>query len=123
MLSDDEIKLLNERQLAQVATVMPDGSPQLTAVWVDTDGDAVIFNTAKGRVKHRNILRDPRIAVLVADKDDFYRTFSARGRAELVEEGADEHIDALARKYLGADTYPFRSPDEERVIVRLVPGT
>jgi PPOX class probable F420-dependent enzyme len=120
-LSPQELELLNEPQIATVATVMADGSPQLTPVWVDTDGEAVLFNTAKGRVKHRNLLRNPKVAVTVVDKNDFYRLVSVRGTAEIVEQGADDHIDRLAKKYLGADSYPWRKEGEQRVIVRVIP--
>ena len=120
-LTADDVKLLQEPQLAHVATLMADGSVQVTPVWVDTDGEAVLFNTAKGRLKHRNIERDPRITVSVADRANDYRWVVVRGRAEVTEEGADAHIDKLAKKYLGADTYPFRQEGEVRVIVRVVP--
>src|SRR5262245_54266358 len=100
---------------------MPDGTPQVTPVWVDTDGDAVLFNTAKGRVKHRNLMRDPHASVSMADRDDDYRTLVVRGRVEMTEEGAAEHIDKLARKYLGTENYPFHNPAEQRIIVRLMP--
>lgn len=120
-LSAQELELLNEPQIATVATVMADGSPQLTPVWIDTDGEAVLFNTAKGRVKHRNLLRNPKVAVTVVDKNDFYRLVNVRGTAEIVEQGADDHIDKLAKKYLGADSYPWRKEGEERVIVRIIP--
>ena len=120
-LSADDIALLQEPQLAHLATVSPDGRPQVTPVWIDTDGEAVLFNTAKGRVKHRNIVKNPWVAVSVADRNDFYRTLWVRGRAEVIEDGADAHIDKLAKKYLGADSYPWRKPDETRVIVRVVP--
>lgn len=120
-LTEDQIALLREKALAHVATVMPDGSPQVTPVWVDTDGEAVLFNTAVGRVKYRNLSRDPRIAISVADRKDDYRTVVIRGRAEINEEGADDHIDRLAKKYLGADQYPFRRNGERRVTVRVLP--
>jgi PPOX class probable F420-dependent enzyme len=120
-LSADDVALLEEPQLAHVATVSPDGRPQVTPVWIDTDGEAVLFNTAKGRVKHRNIENNPWVAVSVADRNDDYRVLWLRGRAEFVEDGADEHIDRLAKKYLGADSYPFRKAEETRVIVRVVP--
>jgi len=81
----------------------------------------VLFNTAKGRLKHRNIERNPEVAVSVADRADDYRVLVVRGRAEVIEDGADEHIDRLAKKYLGADSYPFRKEGEQRVIVRVVP--
>ncbi len=122
-LTKDQVDLLKEPQIANLATVMADGTPQVTPVWVDTDGEDVLMNTAKGRVKHRNILRNPNVAVSVVDRNDPYRTVVVRGRAELVDEGADDHIDRLAKKYLGVDTYPKRQSGEERVIIRLIPRT
>jgi PPOX class probable F420-dependent enzyme len=113
--------LFDEKNFADVATVMPDGSPQTTPVWIDREDGAVVFNTAKGRVKHRNLRRDPRVAVAVHNEDNPYEQVLVRGRAELVDEGADDHIDALAKKYLGEDEYPFRQPGEERVKVRVKP--
>ena len=118
-LTDDQVALLHEKVLAHVATVSPDGSPQVTPVWVDTDGEAVIFNTAKGRIKHRNLVRDPRVAISVADPHDLYRIVVMKGRAEMIDEGAVEHISRLSRKYTGAD-YNL-PPGQERVIVRVVP--
>jgi PPOX class probable F420-dependent enzyme len=120
-LTEQDIELLNEVQIANVATVMPDGTPQVTPVWVDTDGEAVLFNTAKGRIKFRNLEQNPRVAISVVDKADQYRTLVIRGTATFIEEGADAHIDKLAKKYLGADSYPFRKSTETRVIVRVVP--
>ncbi len=120
-LTDDQIALLREPVLAHVATVMPDGSPQITPVWVDTDGEAILINTARGRVKHRNILRDPRVAVSLTARDDDHRTVVVRGRAKLVDEGAEDHIDRLAKKYTGQDRYPWRTPDMRRVTIRIVP--
>jgi PPOX class probable F420-dependent enzyme len=120
-LSADDIALLQQPQIAHVATVSPSGRPQVTPVWVDTDGEAVLFNTAKGRVKHRNLVKNPWVAVSMTDPSDDYRSLTVRGRVEFVEEGADAHIDKLAKKYLGADSYPFRNPDETRVIARVVP--
>jgi PPOX class probable F420-dependent enzyme len=120
-LTADQVALLESPVLAHVATVMNDGSPQVTPVWVDTDGTAILFNTAKGRVKHRNLVREPRVAISVSDRQNDYRTVVVRGRAELIEEGADAHIDKLAKKYLNKDSYPFRRDDEVRVIVRVVP--
>lgn len=120
-LSDDVLALLRRPLMAHVATVMPDGTPQSTPVWIDTDGTDVLFNTAKGRVKHRNLLQNPAVALSFVDDENPYRMIEIRGRAELTEEGADEHIDAMARKYLGQDSYPFRQPGEERIIVRVSP--
>src|SRR5579875_2412117 len=120
-LNDDDVALLQEPQIAAVATHNRDGSIQLTPVWVDTDGEAVVFNTAKGRVKHRNLEANPNVSVLVVDKANPYRFVAVSGRAQFVEEGADEHIDKLAKKYLGVDSYPNRTPEEVRVIVRIEP--
>lgn len=102
-----------------VTTLRSDGSPHSTVVWVDASDDAVLFNTARGRAKERHILRDPRVALSVVDPGDAFRWVAVTGTAELVDEGADAHIDALAKKYLGADSYPFRTPEEQRVIVRI----
>jgi PPOX class probable F420-dependent enzyme len=120
-LTETDLALLKESQLAHVATVEKDGSPHVTPVWVDTDGRHILFNTAKGRVKHLNIARNPVVAVSMVDKDDDFRTLWVKGTAELIDEGADEHIDKLAKKYLGQDRYPFRKPGEQRVIVRITP--
>jgi PPOX class probable F420-dependent enzyme len=120
-LSPQDVELLNEPQIANVATVMADGTPQVTPVWIDTDGEHVLFNTAKGRVKHRNLERNPKVAISVVDKNDPYRLVVLRGTAEFVDEGADAHIDKLAKKYLGADSYPWRKEDEQRVIVKVTP--
>ena len=115
-LNEQEIALLREPQLAHLATINPDGTPQITPLWIDTDGHDIIFNTAKGRIKHRNLVFNPHVAVSVADRNDPYRTCIAQGTVEFVDEGADEHIDFLAHKYLGVDRYPMRTPSEERVI-------
>jgi PPOX class probable F420-dependent enzyme len=120
-LSPQDVELLNEPQIANVATVMADGTPQVTPVWIDTDGEHVLFNTAKGRVKHRNLERNPKVAISVVDKNDPYRLVVLRGTAEFVDEGADAHIDKLAKKYLGVDSYPGRKADEQRVIVKVTP--
>jgi len=122
-LTAEDIALLKEPQIANVATVMPDGSPQVTPVWIDTDGENVLFNTAKHRVKHRNLVANPRVAISVVDKADPYRTLVLRGEVvEFLDEGADEHIDRLANKYLGVDTYPGHSETEQRVIVKVRPS-
>ncbi|MFF3867437.1 PPOX class F420-dependent oxidoreductase [Micromonospora sp. NPDC001898] len=121
ILTEADLALLAEPQLAHVATIEPDGTPHVTPVWVDTDGRHIVFNTAKGRQKYNNIQRNPMVAVSVVDKADDFRTLWVKGTTELVEEGADEHIDRMAQKYLGQDTYPFRQPGEERVIVRVTP--
>lgn len=120
-LSDEVVALLRQPILVHVATVMSDGTPQSTPVWIDTDGTNVLFNTAKGRVKHRNLVRNPAVALSFVDEGDHYKMVEIRGQAELDEQGADAHIDAMAKKYLDQDTYPFRQPGEERIIVRIRP--
>lgn len=123
-LSPGAVKLLQEKQIAQLATVMPDGSPQITPVWVDVepDGSYILINTAEGRVKAKNIERDPRVAVSVVDSQNPYRLAIVRGVVtERQHAGADQQIDALAKKYLGADSYPWRQPGEQRVTLRIRP--
>ncbi len=117
-------KLLKEPAYGQLATLMPDGSPQLTQVWVDTDGRHVIVNTVVSHQKVKNVRRDPRVAINVHDPARQYRIANIRGRVvELTEAGADEHIDALARKYLGADRYPFRRAGQRRIMLKILPVT
>lgn len=122
-LSADAVRLMGEgKNMATIATVMADGSPHATAVWIDTDGENVIFNTAEGRVKTDNLRRDPRVAVCVLNADNPYEQVTVRGRVvEITDEGADAHIDALAKRYLGADSYPGRQVGERRVIVKIAP--
>ena len=114
--------LLTKRSFAHVATLNADGSPQVTPVWVDFDGTNVLINTARGRVKARNLAREPRVALSIADPDNPYRYLGIQGRVvEMTEAGGDAHIDKMAKKYLGKDTYPFRRPGERRVIVKIAP--
>jgi len=102
--------------------LMPDGSPQVTPVWVDYDGTHILVNTAEGRQKPRNIRRDPRVAIDVVRQGSEYAFAQVRGRVvEITSEGAQEHIDRLARKYLGRDKYPFRQPGEQRIILKIAP--
>jgi PPOX class probable F420-dependent enzyme len=107
---------------ANLATVMPDGSPQVTPVWFDYDGECLRVNSAKSRIKDKNMRRDKRVAVSIQDPDNAYRYLAVRGNVEeITEEGADAHIDSLAKKYLGKDKYPFRGPGEVRVIYKIRP--
>jgi len=115
-------RLLEGPNFAHLATLMPDGSPQVTAVWVDYDGTHILVNTAEGRTKHRNVRRDPRVALDVISQANPYAFAAIRGRVvEITREGAEEHIDSLAKQYLGQDRYPFRQPGERRVILKIEP--
>lgn len=121
-MSDGLLKLLNEPVYAQIATLMPDGSPQITQVWIGTDGEHVLVNTAEGRQKTRNVRRDPRVAVNVVDPANAWRLAMIRGRVvDVTTDGADDLIDQLANKYLGVDSYPFRNPEETRVTFKIAP--
>jgi len=114
--------LLLKKAFACLATVYADGTPQVTPVWVDYDGTHIRFNTARGRVKDKNLGRNPVVALAIMDPDNPYRYVQVKGRiAEVTEAGADAHIDSLAKKYLGQDTYPYRRPGEVRVIYKVLP--
>ena len=118
VLSEKARALITRPVLASLATLNPDGSPQITPLWVDLDGDDVVFNTAQGRKKARNLERDSRVAVTVIDPDDQYNVVAFRGTVtEVTTDGADAHIDSLAKKYLGVDTYPMRREGEVRIRV------
>src|SRR5665213_2165289 len=114
--------ILLGKNFAHIATLMPDGSPQVTPVWIDLDGEYVVFNTADGRQKARNLDRDGRVAISVHDQANPYRYLQIRGVvASKTTEGADAHIDAMAKKYLGQEKYPLRTAAEQRVIYRVMP--
>ena len=107
---------------AHLATLNRDGSPQVTPVWVDYDGTHVLVNTARGRTKAKNLERNPRVALAISDPQNPYRYLGIQGRVvEMTENGADPHIDKMAKKYMGKDTYPLRAPGERRVIVKIAP--
>jgi len=121
-ITPEVAKLLEGKNFAFVATLMNDGSPQITPTWVDLEQNTILVNTAEGRVKHKNVSRDPRVAISVFDHNNPYNMVSIRGRViEQTRNGADEHIDKLAKKYFGVDKYPFRSPSETRVILKIKP--
>ncbi len=116
-------KLATEGQnFASVATVMTDGTPQVSLVWVDSDGENIIINTAEGRLKTENLRRSGTIALAIADSDNHYNQAMIRGKIiEDTHDGADEHINKLAKKYLGLEEYPYRQPGEQRVIFKIKP--
>jgi PPOX class probable F420-dependent enzyme len=114
--------LFDKKSFAHIATIGPDGTPQVTPVWIDYDGTSIRFNTARGRVKTKNLERNPIVALAIQDPENPYRYVQVKGRVtEMTEKGADEHIDALAKKYLGQDRYPYRRPGEVRVTVKVAP--
>jgi len=116
------LDLFHKKCFAQLATLMPDGSPHVAPVWVEYDGRHILINTAKGRVKDRNMRRDPRVGLDLLDPDNPYRHLSIRGRVTgITEDGADEHIDKLTKKYIGQDHYPYRGSGEVRVIYKIEP--
>jgi PPOX class probable F420-dependent enzyme len=111
-------KFLEENPfVGTVTTLREDGSPHSTIVWVDVDDGKVSFNTARGRAKSVHLEQDPRASLLVVDPNDSHKWVAVSGHAELTEEGADAQIDKLAKKYIGKDTYPWRTPEETRVKV------
>jgi PPOX class probable F420-dependent enzyme len=112
----------DQKVLACLGTVMPSGAPQVTPVWFDFDGKYFRVNSAKGRVKDRNMRRNPAVSLAIVDPANPYRYLGVQGRVvEITEQGADAHIDSLAKKYLGKDHYPFRQAGEVRVIYKIAP--
>lgn len=120
-LTEEQARLFLDPNYGVLAAIRPDGTPQLTTVWVDWDGEHVLFNTAEGRWKPRYLRGNPHASVYVADKDDPYKWVSVTGPVEVTEQGADEHIDRLAKKYTGQDTYPWRKEGEQRLLVKISP--
>jgi PPOX class probable F420-dependent enzyme len=121
-LPDKYADLLQKKAFANLATLNSDGSPQVTPVWVDYDGNYVRINSARGRQKDKNITRDPRVSLAIQDPENPYRYLEIRGKViEATEKGADDHINKLAKKYLGKDEYPYRRPGEKRVLYKIEP--
>ena len=116
------LDLFKKKAFANLGTIMPDGSPQVTPVWFEFDGKYVVINSAKGRTKDKNMRRNPIVALSIQDPDNPYRHLSIRGKVvEITEKGADEHIDKLTKKYTGQDKYPYRGPGEVRVMYKIAP--
>ena len=122
VIPDNYQDLFEKKAFAALATLMPDGTPQVTPVWIDYDGEYILVNTARGRQKDKNVERNRAVALSLQDPDNPYRYLEVRGRVEEVtEEGADQHIDKMAKKYIGADKYPWRRPEEVRVLLKIKP--
>jgi PPOX class probable F420-dependent enzyme len=112
----------SKKSFAHLATLMKDGSPQVTPVWLDYTDGMIRVNTARGRVKDRNLKVGSRVALSIQDPENPYRYVQIRGKvAKETEQGADSHIDSLAKKYMGVDSYPFRNAAEKRVIYFIEP--
>lgn len=119
-IPNDYRDLFAKRSFASLGTLRPDGSPQVTPVWVDVEGDSVLVNTAKGRHQDENIRKDSRVGIVITDPDDPYRYMEIRGRAvEVTGRDLIAHLNAMAKKYLGRDTYPNTPPDQVRVLYRI----
>jgi len=116
-------KIIKKKNFAFLGTLMKDGSPQVSPVWIDiTDNNTILINTAKGRIKHKNVSRDPRVSISLIDYENPYSMVTIRGQVvEQTSNGADEHIDKLAKKYLNADRYPGHSPNIKRIILKIRP--
>jgi PPOX class probable F420-dependent enzyme len=122
VIPEKSLDLFQKKAFAQLATLMPDGSPQVTTVWVDYDGQHILINTVKGHLKDKNMRRDPRVGLDIVDPENPYRHLSVRGLiVDITEQGGDAHIDRMAKKYLNQDKYPRRSPGEIRVIYKIEP--
>ena len=121
-LPENFMDLIREPAFANLATVMKDGSPQVTPVWFDYDGVHIRINSAKGRIKDQNMRTHPRVALAITDPKNPYRYMQIRGTVtEITEQGAEEHIDALAKKYLNVEKYPHSSANEVRVMYKITP--
>jgi PPOX class probable F420-dependent enzyme len=121
-LPDKYADLLQKKAFANLGTLMQDGSPQVTPVWVDYDGKHLRVNSALGRVKDKNIRRDPRVSLAISDPENPYRYMEVRGKVvEITQNGADDHINSLSQKYLGNPVYPYRQPGEVRVLYKIEP--
>jgi PPOX class probable F420-dependent enzyme len=120
-LTETQAKLFTDPNYGWATTIREDGTPHSTVVWLDYDGEHVLFNTAKPRAKWKHLMRDPRVTVSVVDPENAFNYVSVTGSAEVTEDGANDHIDKLAQKYTGAERYGGHRPDETRVIVRVTP--
>jgi PPOX class probable F420-dependent enzyme len=119
-LSDKAKKLIDGKNLASVATLMPDGSPQVAPVWVDRDGDTIVLNATRSRQRTMNLKRDPRVAISIYDQANIYSSAMIRGRVVgITEAGAEDHIDKMNLKYNGTPKYAYHNPKDPRVLIRI----
>ena len=122
MINDKVIKLFSEKNLVFIATIMKDGSPQLSPVWANYDDGFILVNTAEGRIKHKNILRDPRVAVSVVSKDNPLDMTTIRGTVvEIISDEQYHHADKLTQQYMGREHYPFKREGEKRIVLKIKP--
>ena len=121
-IPESYLDLFQKKAFGSFTTLLPDGSPHTTPVWVDFQNGDIWVNSAVGRQKDRDVRRDPRVAIALIDPDNPYRYLGIRGRVhEITEQGATEHIDKMAKKYLGQDKYPYAQPGEKRVLYKIKP--
>ncbi len=121
-MDDKVIKLFEERNLVFIATIMKDGSPQLSPVWADFEDGHVLVNTAEGRIKHKNVLRDPRVAISVVNQNNPLDMTTIRGKVvDIIPDYEYEHANKLTKKYMGKEKYPFKQPGEKRIIFKILP--
>ena len=119
-LDSGVLALLEGKNFASLVTLMKDGSPHVAPTWIDHQGDFILINTAKGRVKEKNVINDPRVAISIYDEENPYHMATIRGKVvDITTNGADEHIDKLAKRYLGLDKYPGRAPGEQRILLKI----
>ena len=114
------LKLLEGKNFASFVTLLGNGSPHVAPTWIDHEGDTILINTAIGRLKEKNVRKDPRVALSIYDNENPYHMVAIRGKVtDLTTNGAEDHIDKLAKRYLGMDKYPRRSPDEKRILIKI----
>ena len=121
-MNDKAVKLFEGSNRVFIATIMKDGSPQLSPVWADYEDEHILINTAEGRLKHKNVLRDPRVAVSVVDQNNPLNMTTIQGKViEIIPDYEYKHVNKITKKYIGKDTYPFRQPGEKRIIFKILP--
>ena len=121
-MNDKAAKLFEGSNLVFIATIMKDGSPQISPVWANYDGEHILVNTAEGRLKHKNVLRDPRVAVSTVDQNNPLNMTTIQGKViEIIPDYEYQHANKLTKKYTGKDSYPFRQPGEKRIVFKILP--